>query len=261
VGSNAVSNTIPDISIIVPAYNEQKRLPGTLIKAIQWSARSSKSWEIIVVDDGSIDDTLAAARTFEKTERNIRVLSLPHRGKGAAVRAGMLAAEGSYVLFMDADGATPMTEIPKLINALENGYDVAIGSRVGDFEDVVVNASLIRTGVRQAFASLVGFLAFRGIRDTQCGFKMFRREVVKSVFLRQTIDGFAFDVEILLIANKLGFRVAEVPVNWNAQPGSKVNIFTDSSRMLVDIIRIRWTHRNINPAQLGKTRDEIDALN
>jgi dolichyl-phosphate beta-glucosyltransferase len=249
-----------DVSIIIPAYNEQKRLSRTLIQTIEWTGWVSRSWEIIIVDDGSTDETLAIAKSFEKAERNIRALSHRHRGKGAAVRAGMLTAQGRYVLFMDADGATPMTEVPKLIGALDNGYDVAIGSRASKFGDVVVKTSLIRKGIGRAFASLVGFLAFSGIRDTQCGFKMFRREIVKSIFLRQTIDGFAFDVEILLIANKLGLQVAEVPVNWNAQPGSKVNVLTDSFRMLRDIIRLRWIHRNISPdRQVGLETKETQS--
>jgi len=206
--------------------------------------------EVIVVDDGSADETLALARHFEAAAKCVRVLPRPHAGKGAAVRAGMLAAEGRYVLFMDADGATPLTEIPRLM-ARMNHYDIAIGSRAAESPDVVVTTSLLRKGIGRVFASLVNVLTLSGVKDTQCGFKLFRREVVGPIFSRQTIDGFAFDVEILLIARKLSFRVAEVAVNWKAQDGSKVNVVTDSFRMLGDILRLRWIHRHTNKGSVS----------
>jgi dolichyl-phosphate beta-glucosyltransferase len=234
------------LSIVIPAYNEEQRLPKTVIETLQWIRGGPMSVEVLIVDDGSIDQTLTIAKNLAEKWENIRVLSRPHAGKGAAVRAGMLAARGHYVLFMDADGATRSTEIAKLMETLDEGYDVAVGSRVSKAREVVVRTSLARKSIGRIFAALVNLLAIRGIQDTQCGFKMFRQEVVRPIFSMQTLEGFAFDVEILFIATKRGFWLKEVPVNWEAQPGSKVNVMTDSFKMLCDIIRIRWIHRHLN---------------
>jgi len=233
------------LSIVIPAYNEQERLPQTVLETVRWCTTMSLDFELIIVDDGSRDGTLVLGRSFEENDRRIRVLGCPHIGKGAAVRMGILNAHGRFVLFMDADGATPLNEIAKLLAAIEAGSDVAIGSRVAQCsEEVEVKASLQRRFIGRAFSLLVNLLAFEGIADTQCGFKMFRREAAAAIFSLQKTVGFAFDVEILFIARQLSLSVAEIPVNWIAQPGSKVNIATDSMRMLWDISRIRWLHRN-----------------
>jgi len=147
-------------------------------------------------------------------------------------------------LFMDADGATPLDEIPKLLEALEQGHDVAIGSRiVQNPGEVEIKTSLHRRIIGRCFAFFVNLFAFGGIADTQCGFKMFRREAAQAIFSRQKTTGFAFDVEILFIARRLSLAIAEIPVNWVAQPGSKVNVVTDSVKMLWDVWRIQWLHR------------------
>lgn len=233
------------LSIVIPVYNEQERLPQTVRETVHWCTITSLDFELIIVDDGSRDGTLALGRLLEETDRRIRVFACPHMGKGAAVRMGMLNAHGRFVLFMDADGATPLNEVPKLLAAMEAGSDVAIGSRVAQCsEEVEVKASLHRRFIGRAFSFLVNLLAFKGIADTQCGFKMFRREAAAAIFSRQKTVGFAFDVEILFIARQRSLSVAEIPVNWVAQPGSKVNIVVDSIRMLWDISRIRWLHRN-----------------
>jgi len=233
------------LSIVVPAYNEQARLPRTVLEAIGWCAKRKLDFELIISDDGSVDQTLALARLFEERDVRIRALACPHMGKGAAVRFGILNAKGRYVLFMDADGATPLSEIPKLLEALERGDDVAIGSRVVQHPgEVEVKALLHRRLIGRCFAFFVNLFAFGGIADTQCGFKMFRREAALAIFSRQKTVGFAFDVEVLFIARRLSLSIVEVPVNWIAQPGSKVNLFTDSVKMLWDICRIQWLHRN-----------------
>jgi dolichyl-phosphate beta-glucosyltransferase len=145
---------------------------------------------------------------------------------------------------MDADGATPLSEVPKLLAALQNGYDVAIGSRVAQHPgEVKVETSLVRRLIGRGFAFFVNLFAFGGIGDTQCGFKMFRREAAAAIFSRQKTVGFAFDVEILFLARQLSMSIVEIPVNWTAQPGSKVNLVTDSLKMLWDIAQIRWLHR------------------
>jgi dolichyl-phosphate beta-glucosyltransferase len=234
----------PSLSIVIPAYNEKDRLPRTALQALRWCRQRQGEHEIIIVDDGSTDDTLAVAELLEDHDRCIRKIACPHKGKGAAVRMGMLNARGRYVLFMDADGATPLTEITKLIAKLDQGFDVAIGSRVLQMPgEATVQTSWHRKFIGRVFALFVNVFAVSGIADTQCGFKMFRRDATKSVFGLQRLDGFAFDVEILFIARRLGLSISEVPVNWHHQPGSKVNIVTDSLYMLRDLMRVRWLHK------------------
>jgi len=235
------------LSIVIPAYNEQARLPRTVLETIHWCCTQKLAFELIIADDGSRDDTLTIARLFEESDGRIRALACTHMGKGAAVRMGMLNAKGRFVLFMDADGATPLSEIPKLLAALERGYDVAIGSRVMQHPgDVDVRAKFHRRLIGRTFAFLVNLLALEGIADTQCGFKMFRRDAAVAIFSRQKTAGFAFDVEILFLARRLALSIMEIPVNWVAQPGSKVNLVADSMRMLLDISRLQWLHRNFN---------------
>ncbi|HKW16976.1 MAG TPA: dolichyl-phosphate beta-glucosyltransferase [Terriglobales bacterium] len=242
------------MSIVIPAYNEEARLPETLRKTVDWCGALNLEFEVIVVDDGSRDGTVALGRLFEEADQRIRVLSSAHMGKGAAVRTGVLNANGRFVLFMDADGATPLSEIPKLLVAMDEGYDVAIGSRILRRQgEVEVKTALHRHIIGRTFAFFTGLLALGGIADTQCGFKMFRREVIAAIFSRQKIVGFAFDVEILFIARRLSLSIVEVPVNWVAQAGSKVNLVTDSLRMLWDICRISWLHRNFE----GRRSEEI----
>jgi dolichyl-phosphate beta-glucosyltransferase len=240
------------LSIVIPAYNEQQRLPRTALEAIRWCNLNNLQYEILIVDDGSTDDTLAIVDLLEHHDCNVRHLACPHKGKGAAVRMGMLNTKGRFALFMDADGATPLTEIPRLLMQLEHGHDVAIGSRVLQRAgEVTVETSWHRKVIGRVFARLVNIFAIGGIADTQCGFKMFRQEVVKTIFSRQRLDGFAFDVELLFIARQLGLSIAEIPVNWQNQAGSKVNLLTDSARMLWDLSRIRWMHRGIAAAARG----------
>lgn len=232
------------LSIVIPAYNEQNRLPKTVLETIRWCNTNNMDYELIIADDGSSDDTLFISELFMEQDKNIRVVACPHMGKGATVRMGMLNARGKYVLFMDADGATPLSEIPKLIKELESGYDIAIGSRViQNPGEVNVQTSLHRKIIGRTFALFVNIFAISGIADTQCGFKLFSQRAVKEVFSRQKTHGFAFDVEILFIANRLSFSISEIPVNWTGQAGSKVNIITDSFKMFLDITRVRWLHR------------------
>jgi dolichyl-phosphate beta-glucosyltransferase len=235
-----------ELTIVIPAYNEQARLPRTVLETMRWCTTRAMSFELIIADDGSRDATLALARLFEQSDMRIRALACPHMGKGATVRMGVLNAKGRAILFMDADGATPLDEIPKLLSALASGRDVAIGSRVAQHSDeVVVQARAHRRFIGRVFALFVNLFAMEGIADTQCGFKMFRRPAAEAVFSHQRLAGFAFDVEILFIARRLGFSIEEIPVNWVAQPGSKVNLVTDSMKMLWDIGHIRWMHRDL----------------
>ena len=236
-----------ELSIVIPAFDEQTRLPRTVLETFQWCTAQNVEFEIIIADDGSRDETLTLSRLFEQSDLRIRALACPHMGKGATVRMGVLNARGRYVLFMDADGATPLTEIPKLMSAIEGGHDVAIGSRVVQHPgEVEVKTSLHRRLIGRTFAFFVNLFAIEGIADTQCGFKMFRREAAAMIFSRQKLAGFAFDVEVLFIARRLSLAITEIPVNWISQPGSKVNLATDSMKMLWDISHIRWLHRNFD---------------
>lgn len=233
-----------ELSIVIPAYNEQARLPRTVLETIRWCTTQNLNFELVISDDGSRDETLELARLFEEGDARVRSLACPHMGKGSAVRMGMLNTKGQYVLFMDADGATPMGEIPKLLAALKKGSDVAIGSRVAqDPGEVEVKTPIHRKIIGRVFAFFVNLFAVEGIGDTQCGFKMFRREAAYAIFSRQKTAGFAFDVEILFLARRLSLTITEIPVNWVAQAGSKVNLVTDSMKMLWDISLIRWLHR------------------
>lgn len=241
------------LSIVIPAYNEEARLIRTVLEVIRWCTTTSLNFELIIVDDGSRDQTLVLSRIFEENDSRVHVLACPHAGKGAAVRMGMLNAKGRMILFMDADGATPLDEIVKLSAAIGQGHDVAIGSRAMEqYGEVTVRTPLHRRLIGRTFAFLVSLFAFRGIADTQCGFKMFRRDAATAVFSRQKITSFAFDVEVLYIARRLSLSITEIPVNWIAQGGSKVNLVTDSIRMLWDTVRIRWLHRHFKATPLLK---------
>jgi len=197
--------------------------------------------EVIVVDDGSRDETAARVGAFARAHPEVKLLrNESNRGKGHSVRRGMLAARGSLRLFCDADGSTPFTEARKLFARLEGGQaDVAIGSREMPDSDVARPQPRYRRAMGWVFRKLVAALVVRGYRDTQCGFKAFRGEVAEAVFRRQCLDGFAFDVEAIFVARRLGYRVVEVGVRWLDSGRSRVRPVRDSLRMLRDLFRIR----------------------
>jgi glycosyltransferase involved in cell wall biosynthesis len=239
----------PELTIVVPAYNESARLPRTLGEIDRFIAERRFSVELLVIDDGSDDDTYLIAEQHASTAARYQVLRLPHRGKASAVRAGMLAANGKYVLFTDADLSTPIDYATKLTGALSGNADVAIGSREG-IGATRVGEPAYRHVMGRVFNAVVRLLAVPGINDTQCGFKAFRREAAQAIFSRTilhagegTVEGprvTGFDVEVLYIARKLGYTIAEVPVYWEHVVGSKVQPLPDSFRMFADVLRVRW---------------------
>jgi dolichyl-phosphate beta-glucosyltransferase len=248
--------TLPiDISIVIPAFNEERRLPPTLLDMIDFFDRQPLSYEIVVVDDGSRDSTCEVVRKFERVRQQVKLIQLPKNyGKGHAVRLGVLNSRGNTVLFADADGATPIAEFSKLYAAIQAGAPIAIGSRALASLDTKVSTSIHRKLLGRIFNRCVNALLVPSITDTQCGFKMFTKPVAQFLFKQQTSDGFSFDVELLHIALKAGIPVQEVAINWNNIPGSKVNLILDSLRMLRDVFRFKMLHRNTKIADAEKYR-------
>src|SRR5512146_255402 len=229
-----------DLSIVIPAFNEGARLPATLRALKAFLDEDGRRVEVIVVDDGSRDDTSAQVRQFESIDSRIRLIRLPqNRGKGYAVRTGVVNAAGAMVLFADADGATPFAELARLEAELAAGARIAIASRGVRSRTTHVKARLYRRVLGRLFHAVVRLFAVRGIVDTQCGFKLFDAEAAHDLFSRMRMTGFSFDVEVLLMATRSGYRVAEVPVNWTHKPGSKVRVLRDGLVMARDVLRIR----------------------
>ena len=230
----------PELSLVIPAFDEARRLPGSLATALAFLTAHGRPFEVIVVDDGSRDDTAGvAAENLAALGGRGRLLRLaPNRGKGAAVRTGVRAALGEYVLVSDADLSTPLEELAELERALEAGADIAIGSRALDRRRVLRRQSFARDWTGRLFNLVVRLCVLPGIHDTQCGFKLFRRAVVEPVFARARIDGFGFDVESLAIAERLGFRIAEVPVRWLNDADSRVS-FGQGAAAFFDPLRVR----------------------
>lgn len=232
----------PFISLVVPAYNEQSRLPGTLEKMRAFLARQSFNYEVLVVDDGSADGTAALVEEAIPGFPGLGLLREPHRGKGHAVRQGMLAARGQYVMFCDADFSMPVEEVVRFPAAMAGGYQIAIASRE------VKGARRIgepphRHLMGRVFNLIVRLLAVPGLQDTQCGFKCFTQEAARKIFRLQVIDGFGFDVEVLYIARKMGVGITEVPISWYYSPSSRVDPIRDTLRMVNDVLQVRANDR------------------
>ena len=230
----------PALSVVIPAYNEQTRLAPTIREIVTHFRSSGRSIELIVVDDGSCDGTSALVSTLAAEYEELRLIRLPtNRGKGYAVRSGVVNSSGQHVLFADADGSTPIEDIARLEAAIRAGADIAIGSRALPSSEVKVQARLYRRLIGRLFHGCVTLLTVRGVRDTQCGFKLFRAPLAHELFSRARLDRFTFDVEVLFMAQRFGHRIAEIPVNWVHKPGSRVNLVLDSLRMARDLLRIR----------------------
>jgi dolichyl-phosphate beta-glucosyltransferase len=230
------------ISIIIPAYNEEKRLPAALRQVIEYLRRGGWPFaEILVVDDGSTDGTVQVAERMRAEYPDLRVLRNPgNRGKGYAVRHGMLECRGEWALFTDADLSAPIEELAKLWQAAEQaGVSVAVGSRALDRRLIGVHQSWFRENAGRLFNLSMRLITGLPFRDTQCGFKLFEAGAAREIFRRQLLDGFGFDVEVLFIARRLGYRGVEVPVRWNDVQGTKVSTLRGLAAFL-DPLRVRW---------------------
>lgn len=231
-----------DLSVIIPAYNEAERIPPYLSEVSAYLRKRGQPFEILVVDDGSTDQTVLVVERFSRTEPATRLIRLAqNRGKGCAVRTGIMQARGALMLVADADGAAPMRELERLENGLEHGADMAIGSRFLASRDrqYRVRARWHRTVLGNLFNAVVQRLGIPGITDTQCGFKLFRAAAARDLFSVSRINGYGFDLEILFLAQRRGYRIAEVPINWSDQPGTKVRVLRDGFSMLRELLAVR----------------------
>ncbi len=232
----------PTVSLIIPAYNEEERLESSISAAIDYLEKLEYDFEIVIVDDGSADGTADKA---ELLGGNVKVLRQPsNRGKGAAVRRGMLESSGSIKIFSDADFSTPIYETKKILDSLNNGYDICIGSRAVDESMIKEHQPWYREFMGKTFNKIVQLLVLPGIKDTQCGFKGFTDRAASIIFPKTQIDGFGFDVEVLYLARLNGMKIQEIPVEWYNDERSKVDPLKDSFRMLLDIFKVRQLHRD-----------------
>jgi len=235
-----MTSPAPELSIIIPSFNEESRLPATLERIAAYLSDYGRDAEVLVVDDGSTDATAAVAETFRSRIPALRVVSNGvNRGKGYSVRHGMQEARGRIALFTDADLSAPIEEAGKLIDALAT-HDIAIGSRAMDRSLITVHESLFREFAGIIFNKIVRIILWLPFVDTQCGFKAFLRERCGIIFEQQTIERFGFDPELLYLARHHGLRTVEIPVRWGHSHATKVSMLHDSIQMFVDVFIIRW---------------------
>ena len=239
--SETALKTSYSISIVIPAFNESARLGRTLDRVLSFIRRQGWDAEVIVVDDGSSDATADIVRMYKESNGILRLLQNPgNRGKGYSVRNGVLNALGAVVLFTDADLSSPIEEAPKLLAALEAGADIAIGSRWLRSELQTRRQSASRQVMGRAFNLLLRILLRLNFKDTQCGFKAFRRSAASAIFPQQRIEGWGFDPELLFLARRSDLKVAEIPVVWGHDNGTRINPVLDGTRMALEMLRIRW---------------------
>ena len=238
------------LSVVIPAFNEERRLGSTLVAITGYLATQPWTWEIRIVDDGSTDATVAVAERFAAGEPRVVVQREPHRGKGGAVKAGLSAASGQFRFICDADLSMPIDEIARFLPPQAAPFDVAIGSREGR-KARRVGEPMYRHLMGRLFNRGVQWLVLPGIEDSQCGFKMFTADAVRSIFPRVTVDGWAFDVEVLAVARAQQLRVIEVPIEWHYRAESRLSMMRDGWEMLRELLRIRL--RAIRGTYLNRT--------
>jgi dolichyl-phosphate beta-glucosyltransferase len=227
------------LSLIIPAYNEEKRIGPSLAQIITYFQRNRCSYELIVVDDGSTDRTVELVRELIAETQDGHLLHAQHGGKGAAVRKGILSAKGQYIFFTDADLSTPITELDKFLEQFNQGYDIVIGSRKITGANVEVHQSWLREFMSKVFIWLTNLILTKNISDVTCGFKGFTHSAAQKVFAIQRVNDWSFDAEILFLAQKYGYTVKEVPVHWRNDPGTKVRLWKDVIRSFLGLLKIR----------------------
>lgn len=246
---NALQNQTdgtPYLSIVIPAFNEESRITETIPIIFDYLKAQSYQSEVIVVDDGSTDSTADICRKYEADHACLRLIHYPvNRGKGYAVRTGVMASTGEYVLMCDADLATPIDELDGFWKWVQEGIDVVIASRAIPGSHLVEHQPFYREFGGRVCNLIIQLVAVPGIHDTQCGFKLFSRRAAQGIFALCFIDGFSFDIEALFIARRSGFSIVEAPVHWYHKSGSKVRVLRDGLATLLDLFRIRFYHRRL----------------
>lgn len=232
----------PFLSIIIPAYNEERRLPRTLEQIFAFLDEQSYAAEVLIVENGSTDRTLEIAQDFAERRKRLHVFTEKKRGKGNAVKRGMLEARGEYRFLCDADLSMPITEVNRFLPPELTDFDIAIGSREAPGA-VRYNEPGYRHWGGRGINLLIRLLALPGLRDTQCGFKCFRADVAKDIFQYQTFDGISFDPEVLFIARLRGYKIIELPIPWYYSDESRINLFHDTLAMVKDLLTIRRNAR------------------
>lgn len=239
------------ITLVIPVFNEQERIAKTLYSVKDYLSQQPYSSDVMIIDDGSNDLTSEVVRVVDiyseevkEQSSGILVENIKNVGKGYSIAKGLLMAKGDIIAFTDADCSTPIEEIEKLINKINEGYDVVIGSRNLKASNVIDRPAL-RAVLSKSFNVCAGVLGLMSVSDSQCGFKAYRREVARDVAQRQKTYGYCFDVEHIHMAKKLGYKVAEVPVSWKHDDGSTLSLLNDSLMMFLDLLKIRWIHRKL----------------
>ena len=233
------------LSVVIPAYREEERLKQSLPRILDYLQARPQTWEVVVVDDGSPDQTSEVAKRILADHRHTVLRNEPNAGKGASIRRGMLASRGQFVLFSDADLSTPIEDLERLWPEVEAGADIVFGSRALPGSELIVRQPFFREMGGRAFNLLARALVLPGIRDTQCGFKLFTRRAVDLIFPHQTMDGFVFDVELLAIAREAGLTLREVPVRWADSEVSTLRPLADGAKTFADLLRVRRRIRRL----------------
>ena len=245
-----LAKDIPSLSIIVPSYNESERILPTLADIDEYITNASNSLfiSVVVVNDGSLDNTADVVSNWidqhSKNKKNFSLINyLPNKGKGYAIREGFSKADSDFVLYTDADGASPIEEIDKLLYWAQSGFDIVCGSRILKADNVKVEMGLKRRFTGLIFHLILKSFGLAEIKDTQCGFKLFKKNIAKKLVETQKCFNYSFDIEYLLLAKKYGYKIKEVPVNWSHMEGSKINLLRDSITMLLEVLKIRFIYK------------------
>lgn len=252
----------PYLSIVIPAYNEETRIGHSLKKILFYLERKGYSYELIVVDDGSKDETLKVISRIAERDGDIRVLRNKNNcGKGYAVKKGMLNAKGSYILFTDADLSTPISELDKFLQVVKNGYDIIIGSRKVSGAQIEVHQSWLREFIGKGFTWLTNIVVTKDISDVTCGFKCFKKAAARAVFSKQKLYDWSFDAEILFLAQKYGYQVKQMPVRWRNDSRTKFSVLRDILPSLLGLAKIRvaeWRGKYENHLDHEKTGGPLE---